>query len=487
MDGGEMPLTLEVVGRKAAQMGAGARKVFQEGGTIGRLRDNDWVFPDQYISGRHARISFVDGRYLIEDTSTNGVFVNSLENRIPRGEPYPLQHGDTLYVDDYEVRVSLQGDFDSAEPPAGFVPRDAAPRWSDSIPMGDDSDGAEDVDPMRLLGLEAALAHRQGPRADALAGASPLSQHYRPPAPLSPSPFSPEASCGDSAPEDYDPFAADDSSPFRDPPQPAARLHQAKPAPPRPEIRDVPARMVVQGGGTQSGGGPGGGAPVRARVTVRASAVPIKSPPSAARPNARPDTGTLDFAALLAAAGIESARISPQTSQQFGKIIRVVVSGLMEVLQARGKIKDEFRLRLTTFKHKDNNPLKFSANVEDALHNILVKRNAAYLGPAEAFEDAFQDVRNHQMAMLAGMRVAFDSMLAEFAPERLKKDFDEQIKTRSFLSASARSQYWELYCNRFRETVKDADSSFRNLFGDEFAKAYEDQLARLSVKRGDRQ
>jgi len=29
--------------------------------------------------------------------------------------------------------------------------------------------------------------------------------------------------------------------------------------------------------------------------------------------------------------------------------------------------------------------------------------------------------------------------------------------------------------------VKDADSSFRNLFGDDFAKAYEEQLARLKA------
>lgn len=205
-------------------------------------------------------------------------------------------------------------------------------------------------------------------------------------------------------------------------------------------------------------------------------------------PRAGSRAGDLDFAALLAAAGLESGRVSPDLAQQFGKIMRVVVSGLMDVLQARGKIKDEFRMRLTTFKQKDNNPLKFSANVEDALHNILVKRNAAYLGPVEAFEDAFQDVRNHQMAMLAGMRVAFDAMLAEFEPERLQKDFDEQMKSKSFLSASAKSRYWELYCKRFRDTVNDADSSFRNLFGDEFSRAYEDQLARLrNLKPGDRQ
>jgi type VI secretion system FHA domain protein len=173
--------------------------------------------------------------------------------------------------------------------------------------------------------------------------------------------------------------------------------------------------------------------------------------------------------------------VTPELAAQFGQILRVVVSGLMDVLRAREKIKDEFRMRVTTFKQQDNNPLKFSANVEDALHNLLVKRNAAYLGPVEAFDDAFNDLRNHQMAMLAGMRVAYEAMLAEFDPERLQQEFDRQVKAGSFLSGPAKLKYWELYRNRFHDMVKDADTSFRRLFGDDFAKAYEEQLAKLKA------
>jgi len=191
--------------------------------------------------------------------------------------------------------------------------------------------------------------------------------------------------------------------------------------------------------------------------------------------------GELDFAAMLAAAGVDSSQVTPELAEQFGQILRVVVTGVMDVLRARERIKDEFRMRITTFKAADNNPLKFSANVEDALHNLLVKRNAAYLGPVEAFEDAFQDMRNHQMAMLAGMRVAYDAMLADFEPGRLQEEFDRQLKAGSFLSGPSKLKYWELYRNRFHDMVKDADSSFRNLFGDEFAKAYEEQLVRLKT------
>jgi len=197
------------------------------------------------------------------------------------------------------------------------------------------------------------------------------------------------------------------------------------------------------------------------------------------------DTATtgrqLDLTTLLTGAGLSDAQITPELIENFGRILRVVVAGLMDVLRAREKIKDEFRMRMTTFKAADNNPLKFSANVDDALHNLLVKRNAAYLGPVEAFEDAFNDVRNHQMAMLAGVRVAFDAMLAEFDPERLREQFDRQVKKGSLLAAPAKLRYWELYADRFRAMVNDQESTFRDLFGEEFARAYEEQLERLKA------
>ena len=34
-------------------------------------------------------------------------------------------------------------------------------------------------------------------------------------------------------------------------------------------------------------------------------------------------------------------------------------------------------MRTTRFRNAENNPLKFSANVDDALHNLLPQRNPA--------------------------------------------------------------------------------------------------------------
>src|SRR5262249_14917805 len=132
----------------------------------------------------------------------------------------------------------------------------------------------------------------------------------------------------------------------------------------------------------------------------------------------------------------------------------------------------------------DNNPLKFSANLEDVLHNLFVKRNAAYLGPVDAFQDAFEDLRFHQVAMLKGVRDAFEGMLDHFDPGQLQKEFDRQAKKGALLQVQAKLKYWDLYCEKVRDMVSnaDADESFRELFGDAFAKAYEKELVRLKAQ-----
>ncbi len=174
-----MPLTLEVVGQKASQMGGAPRKTFQAGGTIGRLPDNDWVLPDDYISGHHAKITFSNGNFMIVDTSTNGVFVNSPQNRLTKGQPYTLRHGDTVFIDDYEVRVSVGAE------PAAAAPSARRPAVIPEDPFLQPAPGTfgapDDTDPLKLLGIQDARAVPPGPSAAGLASNSPLSQHYRPP------------------------------------------------------------------------------------------------------------------------------------------------------------------------------------------------------------------------------------------------------------------------------------------------------------------
>ncbi len=162
-----------------------------------------------------------------------------------------------------------------------------------------------------------------------------------------------------------------------------------------------------------------------------------------------------------------------------GTILRLVVEGTIDVLRARGDIKSEFGLEVTRLKSSENNPLKFSANAEDALGSLLQRRNPAYLPPVEAFRDAYDDIRAHQMAMLAGMRAGFEHVLSRFDPTQLQPEFDRTAKRGGLLAKSAKSRYWEMFEEHFHELTGDRERAFRKLFGEDFAAAYERQLEAL--------
>lgn len=231
---------------------------------------------------------------------------------------------------------------------------------------------------------------------------------------------------------------------------------------------------------------------VKATVAVPAPQLPARRPPppvvkavpspAGSRPRSEqsstPTAGNEQLKALFDAAGIEGLDPSTEAARTLGEILRIALGGVMEALRTRERMKDDLRMRGTSFKVADNNPLKFSANVEDAFHNLLVKQNPAYLQPTDAFEEAFRDVRDHQAAFLTAMRLAFESMLSQFDPQRMQEEFDRQMKG-SILGVPVKLRYWDLYRDKYGELIENAEAGFRALFGEAFARAYEEHLERL--------
>ncbi|MET0534191.1 MAG: type VI secretion system-associated FHA domain protein TagH [Steroidobacter sp.] len=429
-----MILTLEVTGPQAQEMGAGHRKVFKAiGGTIGRLPDNDWVFPDPYVSGRHALIRYVSGKFFVEDTSTNGVFINSPEKRLGRGQPQQLHDGDLLYIDAYKINVSIQSDpaVEARNDPFSAL-KNGSPKAASPVPP---SRRAPTPPPVPIEDKTASMfANRNGTIAVDLDHDEEEEEEE-------------EEQEEDGSTEWYGngEIAAPKPSSTESLPPQRPRLEIAKPVVARPSRPQPPE--------------------------------PRRQPPPS--PKSTVGSGNdSQLQALLDAAGIEGLDPSTEAAETLGEMLRVALSGIMEVLRARERMKDDLRMRGTTFKAADNNPLKFSANVDDAFHNLLVKQNPAYLKPVDAFDAAFHDVRNHQGAFLAAMRLAFESTLSQFDPQRLQEEFDRQMKG-SIRGVPAKLRYWDLYRDKYGELIKDAEAAFRTLFGDAFARAYEEHLERL--------
>jgi type VI secretion system protein len=106
-----MALRLEIISAQRQQLGNKASFVVAESGcSIGRSLDNDWALPDiaRFLSGRHAVIHFRGGEYFLEDTSTNGTFVNdSVAPLGKRGTRVLLHSGDVVRIGEYRILVHL--------------------------------------------------------------------------------------------------------------------------------------------------------------------------------------------------------------------------------------------------------------------------------------------------------------------------------------------------------------------------------------------
>ena len=105
-----MPLQLEIISEHREILDDDHLRVFREdGGTIGRSLQNDWILPDpdRFISSQHATIDFQGGAYSLADISSNGVYVNDEIEPLGRGNPRRLFHNDKLRMGDFEFHITL--------------------------------------------------------------------------------------------------------------------------------------------------------------------------------------------------------------------------------------------------------------------------------------------------------------------------------------------------------------------------------------------
>lgn len=102
-----------------------------EGGKIGRLPNNEWFIPFDYLHGLHATVRFYNGLFFIEKRGQHRVAVNSPERDLKTDETYPIRDGDRLYLDELEVSVRVAAE----PPPAPVQPKAAAPKGAAPMPM----------------------------------------------------------------------------------------------------------------------------------------------------------------------------------------------------------------------------------------------------------------------------------------------------------------------------------------------------------------
>jgi type VI secretion system protein len=196
------------------------------------------------------------------------------------------------------------------------------------------------------------------------------------------------------------------------------------------------------------------------------------------QPRATPSTDTQQLANALGLSNLQTQQLT-QLVPEAAAIISETANRLIDLLRARSSIKNELRVERTMIQAVDNNPLKFSATAHDALKAMFSADNQAFLRPQDAIRDSFDDLSDHQVAVLAGMRAAYDNMLLHFSPTKLEKRFNAN----SGLLTNKKAKNWEAFEEYFAMLTRDHETSYNTLFGEEFAAIYEKQLAELKNAR----
>ena len=425
-----MTLRLSVVSEHGIRLGTASTKVFGvHGGSIGRGTDNEWILPDpeRYLSGKHARVDFRAGVYVLVDTSSNGTFVNGAQVPLGKYHDYQLKDGDYVRLGEYELLVSIDKGNDFPPDESAIVAYDgqspsSAVRKSTANDLGADLDLSELLESSDLTELDSGVR-----------------------------------------PRDADGQKVGPASALRDAPDDSLGTpwHMMT----RPLKVDGKVANVVDAAPPGQGG---------ANSPLSRSQSPVLF------------DGDFDIGltAFCRGAGVDPRSITPDARaaalQLAGQLLRESVLGLMDLNHNRNEFRNRFRIAAQADDGPES-PLNFSQGVDEALVRLLTTVSTR-AGSVEAIRHNFRELKAQNVASLTAMRAAFEEFLERVDPKELEERFD-RVGKRGVFGTQNKGKYWDLYAEMFSGLAQRPADGFPHLFTETFAKAYEAKIRTLVPPR----
>jgi type VI secretion system protein len=435
-----MALRLRVVSEHSTHLGTTATKVFGvHGGTIGRATDNEWILPDpeRYLSGKHARVDFRAGSYVLVDTSSNGTYVNGAQVPLGKYHDYSLKDGDYIRLGEYELLVSIDKTNDFPPDESAVIAYDgqspnSAVRKSIANDLGADLDLSELLEPSDLLVADSGVRPR-----DAYGQSVPAHE----------------------GPEDGS------ATPWH------MMTRPLKVDPPKSDNKAVAAAALE-----------------RSRAALERSQAALERSQAAAERSQPPALYEGDFDVGLAAfcrgAGIEPRSISSDARsavlQLAGQLLRESILGLMDLNQGSNEFRNKFRISPPPAEAPES-PLNFSRGVDEALVRLLSTLSTR-AGSVEAIRHNFRELKAQNTAALVATRAAFEEFLSRVNPKEMEERFEKAGK-RGVFGGQGKNKYWDLYGELYSGLAQRPTDGFPHLFTEAFSKAFEAKLRVLVPPR----
>jgi type VI secretion system protein ImpI len=446
-----MALTLTIENETSLPDG-GPLSVTASGGRgldIGRDQHLDWALPDpsRAVSGRHCEIRFRDGGWWLRDISTNGTFVNGAEHRVQ--SPYRLRDGDRLEIGHYLIAVAIDDEAGQAPEP-GPAPQAHAPKpdalWASSEEAAPPIPRRDLMPPNHARPVHAGFI-------DWAADIPAPSAEPPPPAPGWPAPA-----------QRNDDFAW---APLQPPPAPPP-----EPVVPIPTPRRPPAS------------GAGGASPWDEPAEAALPEMPAEPspPPFAAEPFPQPGAAAPISPGEFMQRFASGAGVSPQAlatqdpgafAEALGGLMRLIAEELKGLLAARAESKRIARsTNQTMIQAQDNNPLKFSPTVDDALQLIFGQPRSGYLDARRAFDESFRDLKAHQIKTYSAMQHALKMLVEDLDPQAIA-EATAQDGGIGGLIGSRKAKMWEAYVARWDAKTAPYENGLVDAFMIYFAECYD--------------
>ena len=418
-----MTLRLSVVSEHGIRLGQNSTKVFSvHGGTIGRATDNAWILPDpdRYLSGKHVRIDFRSGSYVLVDTSSNGTYVNGAQVPLGKYHDYVLKDGDYLRLGEYELLVSIDKSNDFPPDESAIVAYDGQAA-SSAVKKSTANDLGADLDLSSLLEPSDQLSADSGVRARNAYGQSISGEREH--------------------------------------------VHS-------PESSGTPWHMMTRPFKVE------GKAEAAAAAGLRAPLPQTPAPAPAGGGSIFEGDYDLGLATFCRGAGVDprgiTAEARSQALQLAGQILREAILGLMDLNQSRNEFRNRFRMSAPQPGDGPESPLNFSKGVDEALVRLL-NTTSTRMSSVEAIRDNYRELKAQNIATLAASRAAFEEFLARVDPKELEERFDRATK-KSVFGTQNKARYWELYAEMFVGLSQRSADGFPHVYTEAFTKAFEAKL-----------
>lgn len=261
------------------------------------------------------------------------------------------------------------------------------------------------------------------------------------------------------------------------------------PVQPPVELQIAPLQAVNATPGQAGSAVPQAAAMAAATATATVAPVPVATATdnsAASHPNTSQNTSqdAQLYQALLQGLGLKEIPDRHQLDANFmhliGQLLRCTSQGTVDLMAGRAVVKREVKANVTMIAPERNNPLKFSPDGEVALMYLLGRTYPGFMQPAEAMNNAYLDLRAHQIGLVSGMRSALGHVLDKFDPANIDNDTIDAGLLGGF-GNGRKAKLWDAYGRYYQATRDEAEDRFQEFFGAAFLKAYEEATASLKL------